>query len=77
MPKIKVSKPPSVELFENDIPESGLDLSKIIVMILLVLVLLLGYFVFKLYQKMNQSSQRSCFTKDGTRKAIRNVGWFK
>lgn len=65
MPKLKVSKPPDVELFDNDIPEavSGFDLSKIVVMVLLVLVLLLGYFVFKLYQNMTKSSEEVVLLK--------------
>lgn len=65
MPKLKVSKPPDVELFDNDIPEavSGFDLSKIIVMVLLVLVLLLCYFVFKLYRNMTKSSEEVVLLK--------------
>ena len=66
MPKLKVSKPPSVELFDNDNLETlaGFDLSKIIVLVLLVLVLLLGYFMFKLYQKMTKSSEEVVLLKE-------------
>lgn len=65
MPKIKVNNPPSVELCDNNSSDflQGFDLSKIIVLVLIVLILLLGYFMFKLYQKMTKSSEEVVLLK--------------
>ena len=65
MPKIKANNPPSVELCDNKGSDflEGFDLSKLIVLVLLVLILLLGYFMFKLYQKMTKSSEEVVLLK--------------